>query len=111
MYLYKNDHTYLSTVNQTPLATDDYEDEMSTVLIFPTTTVDTSVENVPETSALSISTTVNTESSHQSTLVAKTKSPLPSLTSPENSNHTGRAPAVHNSLSCSWIPQSCYHSD
>ena len=81
MYLYKNDHTYLSTVNQTPLATDDYEDEMSTVLIFPTTTVDTSVENVPETSALSISTTVNTESSHQSTLVAKTKSPLPSLTS------------------------------
>ena len=46
----------------TPLATDDYEDEMSTVLIFPTTTVDTSVENVPETSALSISTTVNTES-------------------------------------------------
>ena len=89
MYLYKNDHTYLSTVNQTPLATDDYEDEMSTVLIFPTTTVDTSVENVPETSALSISTTVNTESSHQSTLVAKTKSPLPSLTS------TAASPVYH----------------
>ena len=75
---------------------------MSTVLIFPTTTVDTSVEKCPKPVHCLCSTTVSTlnQVTNQH-LMAKTKSPLPSLTSTAYSSQPSTTHNIEYPNDCS----------